>query len=97
MSFAFKNHKQVLRVEDRHGKVLEEKTIDGWEDEGSWDVDLDTQDSDLYEDSDGEGEFEWNTEETVHSALLSEKICTVRYNGRYVGRYIHTHECEMAE
>jgi len=96
----FTNHKQVLSVYDRDGDLLEQVTVEGWDDEASWEVDLDTTDNDLYRDGDenngdGSAKFDYSHENYAHSALLAEKICNVYYNGKYVGRYVHTHECEQ--
>ena len=101
MATRFINHKQVLSAYDRDGDLLEQVTVEGWDDEASWEIDLDTTDNDLYRDGDetggkGSAKFDYSHEQYVHSALLSEKSCSVYYNGKYVGCYIHTHECEMA-
>ena len=101
MDNQFTNHKQVLSAYDRDGALLEQVTVEGWDD-ASWEIDLDTTDNDLYRDGDevggdGSAEFDYSHENYCHSALLSEKSCSVYYNGKYVGRYIHTYECEMCE
>lgn len=104
MSHSFVNHQQVLKAYDRDGELLETVTVEDWEPEASWSADMNTTESDMWRESDGGGEFEWENNEQVLSALESVKECGVFFQPYdenkeriYIGQFVHGFLCDMVE
>jgi hypothetical protein len=87
---------QKIQLIDRDGKELKMYQVE------NWDEDIEQQfsgdETELYRDSDGEGEFDYETKGIqLLSALDAEQDTEISYNGIYVGKIHYERSRSMEE